>query len=98
MMGFYPVAPGTPNYVIGTPVFEKVVLDLQGKKFEVIAKNVSLSAPYIQSATLNGKPFSRAWLSHEELINGGKLVLQMGDKPHAQWGAAPEDTPPSLTR
>lgn len=98
MMGFYPVAPGTPNYVIGTPVFEKVVLDLHGKKFEVIAKNVSLSAPYIQSATLNGKPFSRAWLSHEELINGGKLVLQMGDKPHAQWGAAPEDTPPSLTR
>ncbi len=99
MVGFYPVTPGTPNYVIGAPVFEQTVLTLKGgKKFEIEAKNVSLKACYIQSATLNGRPFSRTWLTHDELTKGGKLTIQMGEQPNQRWGSSPADAPPSLSK
>jgi predicted alpha-1,2-mannosidase len=99
MMGFYPVTPGTPNYVIGTPVFEKLSLKTgKGNVFVIEARNVSRSAPYIQSATLNGKPFTRTWLSHDELTKGGKLILKMGPVPNELWGSQPADVPPSLSK
>jgi len=99
MMGFYPVTPGTPNYVIGSPVFEKLTMNLgKGKRFEIEAKNVSLTAPYIQSANLNGKPFTRTWLSHDELTKGGNLTLIMGPNPNEKWGSESVDAPPSLSR
>ena len=86
-MGFYPVCPGLPTYQIGSPAYDKVSIDLDGgKKFEVIARNNSDDNVYIQSATLNGKPYSRCWLSHEDLMAGGTLEFVMGPEPNMSWG------------
>jgi predicted alpha-1,2-mannosidase len=83
-MGFFPLKAGIPMYTITSPVFSKVTIDLHnGKTFTLIAKNSSGTNKYIQSATLNGKVLSTPWFSHEDLINGGKLELEMGDKPGA---------------
>ena len=68
-------------YAITSPVFEKVSIALQnGKTFTIIAKNASKKNKYIQSATLNGKRLQTLWFSHDELMNGGTLKLEMGDK------------------
>ncbi|HCY43764.1 MAG TPA: alpha-mannosidase [Prolixibacteraceae bacterium] len=98
-MGFYPVTPGMPVYNIGSPQFDKVKMDLgNGKFFEVEAVNNSAENKYIQSATLNGKPWNKAWFSHADLISGGKLVLQMGPKANLNWGSSVNDAPPSAAR
>ena len=95
-MGFYPVTPGMPVYNIGSPLFEKVKIHLDnGKDFEIIARNCSSENKYIQSATLNGKDWNKPWFSHEDLINGGILILQMGNKANKSWGSSVKDVPPS---
>jgi predicted alpha-1,2-mannosidase len=91
-MGFYPITPGLPVYTIGSPVFSKVTIDLpNGKQFTLIANNSSVVNKYIQSARLNGKVLNTPWFTHEQLINGEVLELEMGPKPNEQWGlgAAP---------
>jgi predicted alpha-1,2-mannosidase len=81
-MGFYPVQPGMPVYAITSPVFEKVSIALHnGKTFTIIAHNASKRNKYIQSATLNGKPLQTPWFTHDDLMNGGMLVFEMGEKP-----------------
>ena len=95
-MGFYPVTPGLPIYTIGSPVFEEVKVSLEnGNIFTVKANNCSVVNKYIQSAKLNGQPLAKTWFTHDELMNGGTLELEMGPKPNKQWGSAPEDAPPS---
>lgn len=95
-MGFYPVTPGFPAYNIGSPIFKRSAITLgNGKVFEIIAENYGTDNKYIQSATLNGKAWNKPWFSHDDIKQGGKLVLVMGDKPNYQWGAKPEDVPPS---
>lgn len=86
-MGFYPVTPGEPNYSIGSPMFRKVKIHLEnGKVFELEAVNVSSDNKYIQSAKLNGNVLNQPLISHEAIINGGKLVLEMGPKANKNWG------------
>jgi predicted alpha-1,2-mannosidase len=86
-MGFYPVTSGSNLYAIGSPFFTKVTIDLpEGKTFTVDAKNCSKQNKYIQSARLNGQEINRAWLTHSEIISGGKLELVMGNRPNKQWG------------
>ena len=97
-MGFYPVTPGMPVYNIGSPVFENVKVHLEnGKVFELEARNASTENKYIQSATLNAKPWNKPWFSHEDLANGGKLVVEMGPKANYSWGSSLNDAPPSGT-
>jgi predicted alpha-1,2-mannosidase len=97
-MGFYPVCPGQPAYEIGSPLFDEARIRLEGgKTFTVRAENVSAQNKYIQSATLNGKPWNRAWFRQEEIAAGGTLVLVMGPRPNTSWGSAPADAPPSMT-
>jgi putative alpha-1,2-mannosidase len=86
-MGFYPVTPGEPNYSIGSPMFEKVSVDVgNGKTFEIEAHNASSDNKYIQSATLNGEILDKPWISHDAISNGGKLVFEMGPKANKSWG------------
>jgi predicted alpha-1,2-mannosidase len=86
-MGFYQVTPGIPEYQIGSPLFNRVKINLQnGKSFTVVANNNSKDNIYIQSASLNGKQLSKPVVSHDEIIKGGKLILEMGDKPDYTWG------------
>ncbi|MCX6924764.1 MAG: glycoside hydrolase family 92 protein, partial [Verrucomicrobia bacterium] len=99
-LGFYPVNPANGIYVIGSPVVKKAVVSLDakhygGKKFTVLAPNNSPKNIYVQSASLNGKPLSRAWLRHEEIIAGGTLRLEMGPKPNLEWGHAQDVRPPA---
>ena len=97
-MGFYTVDPSSPNYILGSPLFSDVIIHLgNGKDFEVRAHNNSERNIYIQSATLNGKPWNKPWFSHADIENGGRLVLDMGPMPNKQWGSAPESAPPSMS-
>ncbi len=98
-MGFYPVSPGMPYYVIGSPLFPQTKLHLSnGKTFTIEAKNVSKQNKYIQSTSLQGKDWDKPWFSHEDLMKGGTLVLIMGPKPNKQWGVKMDATPPSMTK
>ncbi len=95
-MGFYQVCPGTPEYIIGTPIFDRVTINLEnGKKFIVQANHVSDKNIYIQSATLNGLPLTKSWFTHDDILNGSELVFEMGPEPNREWGAANENRPHS---
>lgn len=92
-----PVTPGLPVYNIGSPLFTNAKVTLSnGAVFEIEAQNTSADNKYIQSATLNGKEWNKSWFSHEDLKDGGKLVLVMGSKPNKAWGSGVGDVPPSL--
>ena len=80
-----------PIYEITSPLYEKVVIDLggrynRGKTFTIEARNASRSNKYIQSATLNGQKLEQFYFPASELLKGGKLILEMGDKPNTSWG------------
>ncbi len=95
-LGFYPVTPGFPAYNIGSPLFTDIRIKLpEGKELHIMAKGCSRDNKYIQSATLNGKPWDKPWFSHDDIKNGATLVLEMGSQPNKQWGASAEATPPS---
>ena len=81
-LGFYPVCPGTGEYVIGSPLFENAVINLEnGRTFEVKAHGNSEKNVYIQSAKLNGRPFNRSYITHKEIMEGGVLEFVMGAEP-----------------
>jgi predicted alpha-1,2-mannosidase len=95
-IGFYPVCPGDPNYLLGSPLFDKVTLTLKdGKKFTVTANNNGPQKPYIQSGELNGQSFDKVFLSHDEIMRGGELKLRMDSAPNEKWAVKPESRPPS---
>lgn len=97
MIGFYPVCPGMPYYVIGSPGFEEITITLSdSKKFMIEAKGYSEENIYIQSATLNGEPYDKSYILHQDIMNGGKLSFVMGDMPNKAWASAPESIPYSL--
>ncbi|MBV4357430.1 GH92 family glycosyl hydrolase [Pinibacter aurantiacus] len=86
-MGFYPMTPGIPVYTIGSPVFSKVSIALEnGKTFTLIAHNSNEVNKYIQSAKLNGKVLKTPWFTHDQLVSGCTIELEMGPKPNKTWG------------
>lgn len=86
-LGFYPVAPASNEYVIGRPFVEKATLNLpSGKQFKVIAENLDDKNVYVSKVMLNGKPLSRTYLRHEEIMQGGELRFTMSSKPNKTWG------------
>jgi putative alpha-1,2-mannosidase len=96
-LGFYPVDPARPEYIIGSPIFDEATIHMgNGKSFVIVANNNSEKNTYIQSATLNGRPLNKPWFSHSDVVNGGRLVFNMGPTPNKTWGAAPDDAPPSM--
>lgn len=97
-LGFYPVAPGTTQYILGAPLFKKAILHFENGKCLVInAPDNSDKNMYIQSMTFNGKRYTKNYLEHFELLNGGVLDIQMGDKPNLKRGVNPEDFPYSFS-
>lgn len=94
--GFYPVTPGSNLYVLGSPLFEEAEMELPtGEHFTVRAKNNSPENVYIQSATLDGAPLTRSYLSHDEVMKGGILELEMGSVPSGTWATDEQDLPRS---
>ena len=85
-LGFYPVNPANGIYMIGSPLFDEAAIQLSpGKTFTIVAKNNSKENMYIQSAMLNGQKYGKPYLSHEDIVNGGNLVFEMGSEP-SKWG------------
>ncbi|MBC8756154.1 glycoside hydrolase family 92 protein [Kordia sp. YSTF-M3] len=85
-LGFYSVTPGTNEYIIGTPLFDKATINLEnGKTFTVVANNSSKANKYIKSATLNGQDHPYTFISHEDIMNGGSLVFEMTNTA-SDWG------------
>ncbi len=93
-IGFYPVNAASGNYVFGRPMFDKAAFSLPGgKKFVVETKNNSAENMYIQSASLNGKPYTKTYFTHKDLMKGGKLVFVMGAQPNHKYGKEKKDRP-----
>ena len=90
-LGFYPVAPGTTQYVLGAPLFKKATLHFENGP-ENSDKNI-----YIESMSFNGKDYTKNYLEHFELLKGGVLNIKMGDKPNMDRGVNPEDFPYSFS-
>lgn len=93
-LGFYQVNPTNGCYIFGSPEVKNATIHLQdGKTFEIIATDNSKENKYIQSVMLNGQPYTKTYIHYKDIVAGGKLVFQMGDKPSATWGVNPEDRP-----
>lgn len=91
-LGFYPVCPATPYYAIGSPVFPRAEIAVgNGRTFTIEAEGTSPENIYIQSATLNGKPYNKSYISHSDITGGGVLRFVMGPRPNPAWGT---ETPP----
>ncbi len=86
-MGLYSVSPGEDFYSLTSPLFEEASINLEnGNSFTIKAKNYSPKNIYIQSASLNGKPFSSSFLKHARIMLGGELIFEMGPEPSLKWG------------
>ncbi|MDX2432164.1 MAG: GH92 family glycosyl hydrolase [Bacteroides sp.] len=97
-LGFYPVCPGTDQYIIGSPLFTKATLSLEnGNTFTISADHNSAKNYYVQSASLNGKKYAPTYLQFADIQQGGALSFEMGDKPNTKWGSQAEDLPFSLS-
>ena len=96
-MGFYPVNPANGAYVFGSPLFDKAELALPGgKHFTIATKNNSKENLYIQSVSLNGEPYSKTFITHKQILEGGELIFTMGSTPNKEFGKLPEDRPASV--
>lgn len=101
-MGFYPVNPAEGVYVIGTPMFTRVVIDVGGgKTFTIRARYLTEENKYIQSATLQEVPLDRSYIRHFEIMEGGELIFEMGPQPnYLLWGEQlsrpPSDSDPEF--
>jgi len=97
-LGFYPVDPVSALYVFGSPLFDRAEVALgHGRTLRVVAQSNGPDRPYVQSVRWNGQPWTRNWIAHAELVKGGELVFEMGDKP-SRFGTARADRPPSFGR
>lgn len=95
-LGFYPVCPGTTEYVIGSPLFNRAVIQLpNGREFVIDARTNGPQRPYIHGARLNGNAFDRTFLNHEEIANGGRIEFDMESAPSRKWGTSPQSRPGS---
>lgn len=96
-MGFYPVCPGTDQYVLGAPYLPYIKVTLEnGKTFEVVAEKISDKNRYVKSVRLNGKPYTKGYITQDDIMNGGTLTFEMTSKPNKKRVFEGEDRPYSL--
>jgi predicted alpha-1,2-mannosidase len=97
-MGFYPVCPGSDEYILGSPLFEKMTVHLEnGKSMQINAPGNSKSTRYIEEFRLNGKNYTRNYLRHQDLMDGARINLRMSDKPNTTRGTKSSDFPYSFS-
>ena len=97
-LGFYPVCPGSGQYVLGTPYFDEVKLHLEnGRTLEIDADDNSSANKYIQAMTLNGKPYGKNYITHDDLMAGGKIEFEMGAQPNKSRGVTADSFPYSFS-
>lgn len=92
--GFYPVNPSQGIYVFGSPLFDKVTIQLpDNKEFVIEAENNSTDNKYIQEVELNGQVYPKSYISHEDIVEGGRLKYKMGNTPNKNFGTLRENRP-----
>lgn len=97
-LGFYPVTPGVPEYVFGSPLFKKATINLQnGKKFTIYAEGNNHKNHYIKSLKLNGVNYNKTWIDYNDIQKGGNLNFEMDIKPNKDFGISSESKPYSLS-
>lgn len=98
-LGFYPVCPGTDQYVIGAPLFRKATIHMEsGKDVVINAPENSASNIYIQDMKVNGQEYTKNYFTHDALMNGATIDIQMGSKPNTSRGVSADDAPYSFTK
>ncbi len=96
-LGFYPVAPGSNEYVIGRPFLDRVAMNLpNGKRFAIVTEGLDDSHTYIGNVTLNGKSLDRSFIRHAEIMAGGELHFKMQTEPNKQWAIGKKARPYSM--
>ncbi len=97
-LGFYPVTPGVPEYVLGSPLFKKVTMSLQnGKKFTIKSEDNNYNNHYVKSLKLNGADYNNTWIGYNEIKKGGNLIFKMDNKPNKDFGVSNLSRPFSLS-
>ena len=97
-LGFYPVTPGSNEYVIGSPSVNKATINLEnGNTFKIISENLSKDNIYINEIKLNGKKINKSFITHKEIMNGGELKFIMSDKPNKNWAVDKDSLPYSMS-
>ena len=97
-LGFYPVCPGTDEYVLGAPLFKKATIKFDnGNKLVINAPENSDKNRYIEAMTLNGKTYTKNYLKHADLQNGGEINIRMSETPNKQRGTQKDDFPYSFS-
>ena len=93
-LGFYPVTPGSDTYILGTPAFDSIFLNLEnGKVFKIVTKHLSKENFYVQSVKYNGKNWSKSYITHDMIMVGGELLFEMGSHPNKGFGKEQESRP-----
>jgi len=97
-LGFYPVTPGHPSYVLGSPLFKKVTISLSnGNTFVIDAPENTSENIYVEKVELNQNRYDNTWISHDDIMNGGKLTFYMDNKADKKRGTDKENYPYSLS-
>lgn len=97
-LGFYPVTPGTTQYVIGSPLFDQAELTLEnGNTFTIKARDNASDTPYIEGVSLNSEAYNRSWIDHHDILKGGSLEFRMSDQPDFKWATTLDAVPYSLS-
>jgi predicted alpha-1,2-mannosidase len=97
-LGFYPVTPGSNEYILGRPFVPRATLNLpNGRRFTVVAQGLDAGHPYVGGVTLNGRPLRRVFLRHEEILAGGELVFRMQAAPQHDWPGVGAEQPYSMS-
>jgi putative alpha-1,2-mannosidase len=97
-MGFYPVCPGTDEYVIGSPLFKKITINLaNGKKILIETTDNNAHDRYISSMKQNGSKYTKNYINHAELMKGAQINFFMSSKPNIKRGILDTDAPYSFT-
>jgi predicted alpha-1,2-mannosidase len=97
-LGFYPVAPGSNQYILGRPFLPRATLNLpNGKRFTVVADGLDDAHAYVGNVSLNGQPLQRTFLRHEEILAGGELRFTMQAEPNSDWPGAGAEQPYSMS-
>ena len=91
-------ATGSGQYVLGAPLFQEATLHLEnGNTFQIRAPKNSKENLYIQSARLNGRPYTKTYLRHEDIVKGGVIRFEMSSQPNRKWGCLPKEAPYSMS-
>ncbi|MEB3323308.1 MAG: glycoside hydrolase domain-containing protein, partial [Synechococcaceae cyanobacterium] len=97
-LGLYQVAPGSNQWLLGRPLFDRARIRLDNGESVEIVRHGGASGAHVRSVRWNGKPLQQSWISHRELLGGGRLDIEVGETPSDSWGRAPEDRPSARIR